>query len=698
MASCADWLSAILATACLTVLGSTAHAALTESEARLLNGLDSRRALADIRHLSQDVVRTHSGLGDGTAVSGSREEAALANDIAAKMRAIGLSVRLEDFPVRAYRYGPVTLTADHAPITAISLHAAGGTWGTRDSVPYAHGNNEDHHAIKATLVDVAGGYVSDYARVGDVRGQVVLVHRELRDWPPAQITEAANRGASAVIFYDYSFSGDQRDALRQDSMWGHDRIPAVAIARHSAEALQQALARGAVEVTLENRVDVSDGHSQNVVGIIRGSELPDEWAMVAAHYDRWFQGAGDNTSGVASVLEVARAVIASGQRPRRSLLFMATGSEEAGLADPERDWLAGSTAFLHQHPDILRTASLIFNLDLVGWTSPSGTLMSTPDVRDHQDSLLSDLGYDSRMQVVIPTTSAIDAWNYGVVGGAAMNHLWRATFSGSPAYFPIYHTQLDVLRPEYYGNLQMDLRLIALSLWRAANDPRVPIKLSAIADFVGPLLEADAARVPQASFVDSQAALASFRKAAVAVEGINVEGSADVVDRLLMATRHDLVPWLYASNGDFEQVVRTTEYAQRVAVLSRGIAALQKSDRAGAITALGDLYEGRQCLRLSPQSYAEERGFWAGEGGWATQFGHRAAPPAPPFETACEALATPDSGMTAIINAFTASRDEAIAAVTESLAVITVKLRAATATLEEFARERSVRPGDRSEP
>ena len=78
-------------------------------------------------------------------------------------------------------------------------------------------------------IDAGNGYAADYARIGDVRGKAVLVRRELRDWPPPQITEAASRGAAAVIFYDHPSSGEQVDALRQDSMWGHEQLPTVAV-------------------------------------------------------------------------------------------------------------------------------------------------------------------------------------------------------------------------------------------------------------------------------------------------------------------------------------------------------------------------------------------------------------------------------------------------------------------------------------
>lgn len=82
----------------------------------------------------------------------------------------------------------------------------------------------------------------------------------------------------------------------------------------------------------------------NVVGIIRGSDaqLRDEAVLVDAHYDHLgirsspqggdsvYNGADDDGSGTVAVLEIARA-LASGPRPKRTLIFLATTGEEVGL-------------------------------------------------------------------------------------------------------------------------------------------------------------------------------------------------------------------------------------------------------------------------------------------------------------------------------------------------------------------------------
>jgi hypothetical protein len=84
--------------------------------------------------------------------------------------------------------------------------------------------------------------------------------------------------------------------------------------------------------------------TRNVIGIIPGSDpsLKDQWILIDAHYDHLgmrfppvngdsvFNGADDDASGTTAVLEIARAM-KKGSAPKRSMIFVATTGEEAGL-------------------------------------------------------------------------------------------------------------------------------------------------------------------------------------------------------------------------------------------------------------------------------------------------------------------------------------------------------------------------------
>lgn len=84
--------------------------------------------------------------------------------------------------------------------------------------------------------------------------------------------------------------------------------------------------------------------SPNLTGLLTGNDprLKEEYVVLTAHLDhvgvgqpingdRIYNGAMDDASGVASLLEIARAFHESGARPKRSLIFLAVTGEEKGL-------------------------------------------------------------------------------------------------------------------------------------------------------------------------------------------------------------------------------------------------------------------------------------------------------------------------------------------------------------------------------
>jgi Zn-dependent M28 family amino/carboxypeptidase len=105
--------------------------------------------------------------------------------------------------------------------------------------------------------------------------------------------------------------------------------------------LQGTTAAGSLTTTIDRR------ESRNVGGVVRGSERPDEYILYTAHWDhlgmdpdpdaedRIFNGAVDNATGTAGILEIAEAMAAREVAPARSVLFLAVTAEESGLLGSE---------------------------------------------------------------------------------------------------------------------------------------------------------------------------------------------------------------------------------------------------------------------------------------------------------------------------------------------------------------------------
>ncbi|HEX9457385.1 MAG TPA: M28 family metallopeptidase [Candidatus Acidoferrum sp.] len=100
----------------------------------------------------------------------------------------------------------------------------------------------------------------------------------------------------------------------------------------------------AVKIRVKNSVKKWQVTSENLAGVLRGSDatLGKEYVVISAHLDhigvgepvngdKIYNGAMDDASGIASLIEIARAMKESGARPKRSILFLAVTGEEKGL-------------------------------------------------------------------------------------------------------------------------------------------------------------------------------------------------------------------------------------------------------------------------------------------------------------------------------------------------------------------------------
>jgi Zn-dependent M28 family amino/carboxypeptidase len=136
--------------------------------------------------------------------------------------------------------------------------------------------------------------------------------------------------------------------------------------------------------SLDLNSEVKRVEAPNVVAILPGSDakLRDEYVVFSAHWDHLgigapdkkgdtiYNGAVDNASGVAALLEIARVISAlpAAQRPRRSLLFLIPTAEEQGLLGSE--WYS-------QHPVVpLNKTAADINLDSMNVLGPTNDFVA----------------------------------------------------------------------------------------------------------------------------------------------------------------------------------------------------------------------------------------------------------------------------------------------------------------------------------
>jgi Zn-dependent M28 family amino/carboxypeptidase len=149
--------------------------------------------------------------------------------------------------------------------------------------------------------------------------------------------DAADKNASAVQIRSW-ITLDVAKKLLADCGQDFDALKKKAIAKDFRPVALKAKANFDLKQTIR------PFKSQNVVAKLEGSDpkFQDEWVIYSAHWDhlgkhdeltgdKIFNGAADNASGVGGLIELAAAFSKMKPGPKRSILFMATTAEEAGL-------------------------------------------------------------------------------------------------------------------------------------------------------------------------------------------------------------------------------------------------------------------------------------------------------------------------------------------------------------------------------
>lgn len=152
------------------------------------------------------------------------------------------------------------------------------------------------------------------------------------------------------------------------------------------------------KVDCESNVDFKKATIKNVAGVLDGEgALANETVIVGAHYDHlgdggpgslapWTKaihnGADDNASGTAALLEVARQIVAQDLKPRRRIVFMAFSGEERGLL--------GSSYYVSNPPLPLERTVAMVNMDMVGRLKDNKLIISGTGTATSFESLIDE--------------------------------------------------------------------------------------------------------------------------------------------------------------------------------------------------------------------------------------------------------------------------------------------------------------------
>jgi carboxypeptidase Q len=327
--------------------------------------------------------------------------------------------------------------------------------------------------IEANIVDIAYGTPQDFAAAGSqLNGAILLVHTDLGStWadlfseyfrPPEIIDRAIKAGAAAILWE----GARERLLLYRHTNTSDgqlEKIPQAVVAREDAVRLSRTVlaytGKIRVHFSMPNKIGPPIDQ-ENVVAEIRGYEKPDESVILGAHLDSWDLGTGalDNGCNAALVIEAARALKATGLRPRRTIRFILFSGEEQGLL--------GSWAYVKTHRaelDRIR-AVIIFDSGVgrVTGYSVGGRADIAPAVRE----ALKPLDSWDINRLTTDAQIGTDHFDFLIEGLPTL-----VANQEEANYLPNYHAASDTLDKVDIRELKLNTTIAALTTWGLADRP-----------------------------------------------------------------------------------------------------------------------------------------------------------------------------------------------------------------------------------
>jgi hypothetical protein len=426
--------------------------------------LDFARTAEIDRVYLRHVVERLSSIGSsplGFRATGTPEDRAAADFVAAEMRQIGLAeVAIEPVPVDGWR------------LRDARVSVTGGTDYACASMGGAPPTGRD--GVLAPLVDVATGERGLLDRI-DVADRIALLDwRSARRSPSDTALELGLRGALGIIVNcpeGGPFYQSERALGSFASHWFAGAPPFVTMCKEDAAELRAAQRARPLELRLVLDADLGiAGPGHNVVGYLPGSAAGAP-IVVGAHHDGWFRAAFDNATGVAAVLGLARALVTAGHRPRHTICFTSRTAEEYGLTDSAYGWCTGAWGQISEtHPE---WSASPFHLNLEASGHPAlRLLIEAPRElvrwsRRHARAAAAEGWLTTGWYTLGPPVTGTEAWPFLISGVPGISaYTWERSFMRTD-----YHTQHDTPAIVDFAHLERLCRLYALLLLSADADP-----------------------------------------------------------------------------------------------------------------------------------------------------------------------------------------------------------------------------------
>jgi hypothetical protein len=434
---------------------------------------------ADVSFLASDALQGRATPSPGLEIA--------SEYIAAQFRRAGLDPAGDDGYFQTASYVTVTPKVEGMEFT---VDGAGGSVNAK-SMSMALQQASAADLNKVAMVKVAGSDATAVAALtpDQVRGKVLVL-----DFPEGQnpivltrqLPALAARLQPALVVLLRSGGQPTNMSARLREASAAPAVPVLVVWDEQVRTALGAGRPGPVEAVVSVHIPSPTAvlvKVRNVAGVMRGSDpaLRDTYVLVTAHYDHLGvrgtgegdhinNGANDDASGTASVIEVANALALLPTRPKRSIVFMTFFGEELGLV---------GSRYYGAHPIFpLEKTVADLNLEQLGRTDvDGGSSVGLVNVTGFDFSTLTDAvvkaGGQTGLQVA--KNAQLNERYFAQSDNQALADAGVPAHTLSVGYmFPDYHQPGDEWPKLDYANLALVDRTVALAVYAVADSTDTP--------------------------------------------------------------------------------------------------------------------------------------------------------------------------------------------------------------------------------
>jgi hypothetical protein len=296
---------------------------------------------------------------------------------------------------------------------------------------------------------------------------------------PGKVNDIARRGAAAAVFVG---PGQRIHEGVCTTIWGSpdldsmDRqpnLPILAVNNPEGTRLIEAAKAGGVRVAFSTNLDTQWRPIPILEATITGTAAPEEFVLVHGHLDGWHIGVGDNLTGDATLLELARVFQANADGLKRSVKIAWWSGHSHGR-------YAGSTWYAEEFAiELAENCVAHVDCDSPGcrWTTVYKDLMFTEETAPVVASAVKDITGEP-IEWARPLRAGDYSFNnLGISGYLMLSSTMTDELRAEKGYYPVggcggniaWHTEDDILEIGDKDNLYRDIKVYAAAVLRVVN-------------------------------------------------------------------------------------------------------------------------------------------------------------------------------------------------------------------------------------